>query len=192
VSASYSSPSVKRPSNCFDDDGKYVYIPISKSDLVQVKKRMRGLQRHVEKLEAKDMRSSFIDKYDVIQLKEDIGEMQKALDTGKIAKEIWWSHFKRHEVPEVKKRLIWWGGDIYSRFGPKGFDDPCMDSRGWYLWTNPKEYVKCLRKHLIGYHSDNFFKKEDGKASTLAVQGIKSSKRDFNMSADHLEVFLGM
>lgn len=191
VSASYSSPNVKRPSNCYDDKGDYVYRPISKKELIQVKKRMKGLQRHLEQVEAKGLNNSFVDKFDVMQLKEDIAEMQKALDTGSIAKMIWWDHFKCHTVPEVKKRLIWWGGDIYSRFGPKGFADPCMDSRGWYLWTNPKDYVKCLRKHLIGYHTDEYFKKE-GKVCTLAVEGIKSSKREFNMSADHLEVFLGM
>lgn len=190
VSASYSSPHQKAPKNIRDDKGDYTYVPLSKKDAIVIRKRMKGLERRVEQLIAKKIQDSFVDKYDVMQLKEDIEEMKKGLETGQIAKSILWDHKDRFEVPEVKKRLIWWGGDIYSRFGPRGFEDPCICSRGWYKWSRATDYISSLRKQLLSFHKDTW--SDNGKSMISVVSGIKSSRREFNLSADHLEVFLGM
>lgn len=194
VSGKFSSPSMKAPKKEYDEEGEPILIPLEKEDAIKLKKTMAGLQRYVDK---KIAQTNYMDpntklpldvQWEIDDKREDIDYIKKGLETGQIPRHVLWKYVSRKNVPEVKMRKFWWGGEIYARFAPKGYQ---VDDKGWYKYDNPYDYVKELRKNLIEKRREKYFGPEE-ELLVMKVGKIKGEKGNFNLSSDHLEVFIPM
>lgn len=194
VSSKFSSPNTKAPKKEYDEDGNPILIPLEKDDAIKLKKTMMGLQRYVDKKIAQtkyndpESKLPLDTKWEIEDRVEDIEYIKKGLETGQIPRHVLWKYVSRKNVPEVKMRKFWWGGEIYARFAPKGSQ---VDENGWYKYNNPYDYVEELRKNLIQKQKDKFYGPEE-KLMTFKVDKIKGERGDMSLSSDHLEVFIPM
>jgi hypothetical protein len=180
VSASYSISTTCAPK-------KEKIIKLTNDDIIFLKKRLKGLKALCEKAKVKPP----IHKWDYSSQEHEITEIEGVLAAGEA---VGWSYRHIMHKPKYKKitklRQFYWGGPVYAMICPKGKESHF--ERGWYLYDNIYDYVKDLRKHLImlGNDSSDFGKRT--QVFKAGITGLVGANKDWNLSRDHLEVFIPM
>lgn len=180
VGSSFSMPAQHRPEN----DKVY---PIDDKLRIAILKRLKGLKTKynigLSKLNpTKDNPHPTYwgdEKYE-------IEELEEALEKGEINGYSYSSLFRKTKYKDFNKiHRFYWGGPIYARFAPKN-----QSIEDWYLYKDIYSYIKELRKQLINLRTDKSFGGTGDKVYKIGVNIVGA--KDYNLSVDHLEVFIPM
>jgi hypothetical protein len=182
VGSKYSSPSVHSPK-------KEKKIKLDDKTRRELEKRLKGLKNKYEigiskLIPTKDNPRPVYwgdEKYEIETIED-------ALSSGEYDPREMVQSLKHKYKGSHKIRKFFWGGAVWARFAPK---NEKVNDKGWYRYDNIYLYINELRKHLINYTTaKQLWGGDEEKLQKLGVNIVGG--KDFNLSSDHLEVFIPM